>query len=60
MENLDVMVLRTLRDWRLAGRRALLTTVVSMARRPARRQSRKVRSTITSRFSMAVGPQLRM
>jgi xanthine dehydrogenase accessory factor len=28
MENLDVMVLRTLRDWRLAGRRALLTTVV--------------------------------
>ena len=24
MENLDVMVLRTLRDWRLAGRRALL------------------------------------
>ncbi|MGJ7491806.1 XdhC family protein [Variovorax sp. ZT4R33] len=28
MENLDVMVLRTLRDWRLAGKRALLTTVV--------------------------------
>ena len=28
MENLDVMVLRTLRDWRLAGRRALLATVV--------------------------------
>ncbi len=28
MENLDVMVLRTLRDWRLAGRRAMLTTVV--------------------------------
>lgn len=28
MENLDVMVLRTLRDWRLAGRRALLSTVV--------------------------------
>lgn len=28
MENLDVMVLRTLRDWRTAGRRALLTTVV--------------------------------
>ncbi|SFM22251.1 XdhC family protein [Variovorax sp. OV329] len=28
MENLDVMVLRTLRDWRMAGRRALLTTVV--------------------------------
>jgi xanthine dehydrogenase accessory factor len=28
MENLDVMVLRTLRDWRHAGRRALLTTVV--------------------------------
>jgi len=28
MENLDVMVLRHLRDWRLAGRRALLTTVV--------------------------------
>ncbi len=28
MENLDVMVLRTLRDWRRAGRRALLTTVV--------------------------------
>src|ERR1700733_232869 len=28
MENLDVMVLRALRDWRLAGRRALLTTVV--------------------------------
>jgi len=28
MENLDVMVLRTLRDWRQAGRRALLTTVV--------------------------------
>ncbi len=28
MENLDVMVLRTLRDWRLSGRRALLATVV--------------------------------
>ena len=28
MENLDVMVLRALRDWRLAGRRALLVTVV--------------------------------
>ena len=28
MENLDVMVLRTLRDWRAAGRRALLSTVV--------------------------------
>ncbi len=28
MENLDVMVLRTLRDWRVAGRRAMLTTVV--------------------------------
>lgn len=28
MENLDVLVLRTLRDWRLAGRRALLATVV--------------------------------
>jgi xanthine dehydrogenase accessory factor len=28
MENLDVMVLRTLRDWRTTGRRALLTTVV--------------------------------
>ncbi len=28
MENLDVMVLRTLRDWRSAGRRALLATVV--------------------------------
>ena len=28
MENLDVMVLRTLRDWRVADRRALLTTVV--------------------------------
>ena len=28
MENLDVIVLRTLRDWRLAGRRALLATVV--------------------------------
>ena len=28
MENLDVMVLRTLRDWRQAGKRALLTTVV--------------------------------
>jgi xanthine dehydrogenase accessory factor len=28
MENLDVMVLRTLRDWRRAGKRALLTTVV--------------------------------
>ncbi|MBX3588224.1 MAG: XdhC family protein [Ramlibacter sp.] len=28
MENLDVMVLRTLRDWRAAGRRALLATVV--------------------------------
>jgi xanthine dehydrogenase accessory factor len=28
MENLDVMVLRSLRDWRLAGRRALLATVV--------------------------------
>jgi xanthine dehydrogenase accessory factor len=28
VENLDVMVLRTLRDWRMAGRRALLATVV--------------------------------
>jgi xanthine dehydrogenase accessory factor len=28
MENLDVMVLRTLRDWRMAGKRALLATVV--------------------------------
>ena len=28
MENLDVMVLRTLRDWRAAGRRGLLATVV--------------------------------
>ncbi len=28
MENLDVMVLRTLRDWRGAGKRALLATVV--------------------------------
>ncbi len=28
MENLDVMVLRTLRDWRLAGKRAMLATVV--------------------------------
>ena len=28
MENLDVLVLRTLRDWRQAGKRALLATVV--------------------------------
>ena len=28
MENLDVMVLRTLRDWRAVGKRALLATVV--------------------------------
>ena len=28
MENLDVMVLRTLHDWRSAGKRALLATVV--------------------------------
>ena len=28
MENLDVMVLRTLRDWRAHGKRALLATVV--------------------------------
>ena len=28
MENLDVMVLRTLRDWRQVGQRALLATVV--------------------------------
>ena len=28
MENLDVMVLRTLRDWRRAGKLALLATVV--------------------------------
>lgn len=28
MENLDVMVLRILRDWRMAGKRALLATVV--------------------------------
>ena len=27
MENLDLMVLRSLRDWRLAGRRAMLVTV---------------------------------
>jgi xanthine dehydrogenase accessory factor len=28
VENLDVMVLRTLRDWRVTGKRALLATVV--------------------------------
>ena len=28
MENLDVMVLKTLRDWRASGKRALLATVV--------------------------------
>jgi xanthine dehydrogenase accessory factor len=28
MENIDVLVLRTLRDWRLAGKKALLATVV--------------------------------
>jgi xanthine dehydrogenase accessory factor len=28
MENLDVMVLRTLRDWRASGKRAVLATVV--------------------------------
>jgi xanthine dehydrogenase accessory factor len=28
MENLDLLVLRTLRDWRLAGQRAMLVTVV--------------------------------
>ena len=28
MENIDVMVLRTLRDWRLTGRGALLATVI--------------------------------
>ena len=28
MDNIDLVVLRTLRDWRLAGRRALLATVV--------------------------------
>lgn len=28
MENIDVLVLRTLRDWRLAGQRAMLVTVV--------------------------------
>ena len=28
MENIDVMVLRTLHGWRAAGRRALLATVV--------------------------------
>ena len=28
MENLDVTVLRALRDWRLAGKPALLVTVV--------------------------------
>ena len=28
MENLDILVLRTLRDWRQAGQRALLATVV--------------------------------
>lgn len=28
MENLDLAVLRTLRDWRMAGKRALLATVV--------------------------------
>ena len=28
MENLDVVVLRTLQGWRAAGRRALLATVV--------------------------------
>ena len=34
MENLDVMVLRTLRDWRRAGKRALLATVVVFAHHP--------------------------
>ena len=29
MENLDIMVLRALRNWRAAGKRALLATVVS-------------------------------
>ena len=28
MENLDIVVLRTLRDWRQAGHRALLATVI--------------------------------
>ena len=28
MENLDVMVLRSLRDWRTDGKRALIATVV--------------------------------
>ena len=28
MENLDIVVLRTLRDWRQAGQRAMLVTVV--------------------------------
>ena len=28
MENLDTTVLRTLRDWREAGRKAVLATVV--------------------------------
>ncbi|MEY3621914.1 MAG: hypothetical protein RL132_996, partial [Pseudomonadota bacterium] len=28
MENIDVIVLRRLRDWRLAGQSALLATVV--------------------------------
>ena len=28
MENIDVMVLRGLRDWRMAGRRALLATEI--------------------------------
>ena len=28
MENLDVVVLRTLQGWRAAGRRALLATVI--------------------------------
>ena len=38
MENLDVMVLRTLLVWRQAGQRALLATVVrTWGRRPARR-----------------------
>ena len=28
MDNLDLVVLRTLRDWRIAGKRAVLTTIV--------------------------------
>ena len=48
MENIDVMVLRTLRDWRLAGQRALLATVVRTWGSSPRPTKLRARSTLSN------------